>query len=235
MSFCRSEPPSGARAILDAACELFASQGFDAVSISAIAQRAGVSKSNVFHHFANKEALFAAVLQESGEPHADFVEALLAQPGSSMDKLRQLVMFEMQSMFENDRHMRVVMREMIEDGQDGRCERIGQVFQRNIDGVLGLIRQGQARGEFRSDLHPAVASLLLCGAMHQFFRCHQMVRYFAEELEARPEPRSLMEYGEDIFKMVSAGLAAMPATAAMPVAGVPEIPETAADAPPAAL
>ena len=48
--------------ILRAAETLFAKHGFGAVSMSAIARRAGVSKANVFHHFATKQALYLAVL-----------------------------------------------------------------------------------------------------------------------------------------------------------------------------
>jgi AcrR family transcriptional regulator len=44
--------------ILRAAMDLFATRGFDGTSISAIARRAGVSRSAVFWHFGNKAALF---------------------------------------------------------------------------------------------------------------------------------------------------------------------------------
>src|SRR3989338_4270790 len=51
--------------ILVAAEELFARQGFDAVSMNAIAEAASVSKANIFHHFESKVALYLAVV-----PHA---------------------------------------------------------------------------------------------------------------------------------------------------------------------
>jgi AcrR family transcriptional regulator len=44
--------------ILRAAMDLFATRGFDGTSISAVARRAGVSRSAVFWHFGNKAALF---------------------------------------------------------------------------------------------------------------------------------------------------------------------------------
>ncbi len=52
------------RALLDAAREVFAADGYAAGSLDHIAQRARVTKGAVYHHFTDKEALFAAVVAE---------------------------------------------------------------------------------------------------------------------------------------------------------------------------
>ncbi|HWR87919.1 MAG TPA: helix-turn-helix domain-containing protein, partial [Acidiferrobacterales bacterium] len=51
--------------ILVVAETLFAEHGFDAVSMNAIAEAAGVSKANVFHHFTCKNDLYIAVLRNA--------------------------------------------------------------------------------------------------------------------------------------------------------------------------
>ena len=50
--------------ILDAALHLFSHQGFRATSIRDIAARARVSTGSVYHHFNDKEELFATLLQQ---------------------------------------------------------------------------------------------------------------------------------------------------------------------------
>lgn len=50
-------------AILGAAYDLFYRQGFNRVSIDAIAERAGVTKRTVYYHFASKDDLAAAALE----------------------------------------------------------------------------------------------------------------------------------------------------------------------------
>ena len=50
--------------ILDSALELFANQGYNAVSTSKIAQHAGVSEGLIFKHFKNKQGLLDAILSD---------------------------------------------------------------------------------------------------------------------------------------------------------------------------
>lgn len=50
--------------VLNAATRLFLELGFDATSMDAIAQQAGVSKQTVYRHFGNKEALLIASIDQ---------------------------------------------------------------------------------------------------------------------------------------------------------------------------
>jgi TetR/AcrR family transcriptional regulator, mexJK operon transcriptional repressor len=63
-SSARAEPKNKAAAILAAAERAFLAGGFGAVSMDAIARAAGVSKATVYAHFAGKEELFGAVVED---------------------------------------------------------------------------------------------------------------------------------------------------------------------------
>jgi AcrR family transcriptional regulator len=52
------------RAVLDAALSLFSHQGYRGTTMREIADRAGVSTGNVYHHFPDKEAIFRELLDE---------------------------------------------------------------------------------------------------------------------------------------------------------------------------
>jgi AcrR family transcriptional regulator len=54
-------------ALLDAARELFARDGYDATSLDAVAARANMTKGAVYHHFAGKRQLFEAVFTREVE------------------------------------------------------------------------------------------------------------------------------------------------------------------------
>jgi AcrR family transcriptional regulator len=50
--------------MLDAAYRLFASQGYGQTSVDGIIAEAGASKGAFYHHFASKEELFRALLED---------------------------------------------------------------------------------------------------------------------------------------------------------------------------
>ena len=58
------------RQILDGANHVFLKHGFDAASMGAIAQQAGVSKGTLYVYFKNKEELFGAIVEDKRREQA---------------------------------------------------------------------------------------------------------------------------------------------------------------------
>ena len=82
----RPKDPEKRAAILEAAKDLFTTRGYDAVSMDAIAQAAGVSKLTVYSHFQDKETLFQEAVKAKCEeqlPHEIFV----ARSGSVREQI----------------------------------------------------------------------------------------------------------------------------------------------------
>lgn len=75
--------------LLEAALELFQRDGVRAVSVEAVARRAGVNKMSVYRCFASKEALIAAYMARLEEDFRRFWEKNLARHGG--DAIRQLL------------------------------------------------------------------------------------------------------------------------------------------------
>ncbi len=65
--------PRTVTALLDAALELFAEQGYGATSIPDICTHAGLTKGAFYSNFANKDALFLALLDRSWERRAEAI------------------------------------------------------------------------------------------------------------------------------------------------------------------
>ena len=61
---------AGEKAILETAVRLFSELGFEGVSMRTVAREAGVSKSNIYHHFESKEALYLAIIRSSAGPRS---------------------------------------------------------------------------------------------------------------------------------------------------------------------
>ena len=80
------------RAVLDAARELFAAQGYEATSTEEIVRSIGVSRGTLYHHFRNKAALFEAVYQEQRVAVAHAIGARLqAADGTSQQQIMRTV------------------------------------------------------------------------------------------------------------------------------------------------
>lgn len=80
----RPRPRRGKRdAILDAAVELLLLNGYDGASMDAVAAHAGVSKTTVYAHFADKLELFKAVIRQGGESLSEQLHPLRHGEGSA--------------------------------------------------------------------------------------------------------------------------------------------------------
>jgi AcrR family transcriptional regulator len=74
--------PATVNALLDAALELFAEQGFGATSIPDISRRAGLTKGAFYSNFANKDALFLALLDRSWARRAEWLRRAVSAVGT---------------------------------------------------------------------------------------------------------------------------------------------------------
>jgi AcrR family transcriptional regulator len=73
----RADARRNRRRILEAAAELVAERGLDAVTMDEVASRAGVAKGTVFHRFGNRAGLAHALIDES---ERELQEAILHGP-----------------------------------------------------------------------------------------------------------------------------------------------------------
>ena len=78
--------------ILESALKLFSRHGYRSTSVREIAEAAGVSTGNVYHHFPDKEQIFKTLLdqywEEIKDPEIPFNRALLA--GAFPDNIEEL-------------------------------------------------------------------------------------------------------------------------------------------------
>jgi len=138
-------------AILEAALELFSSQGYRGTSIREIAEAAGVSTGNVYHHFSDKETIFQTVLGQYWRaiesPDFPFNKALAS--GIFPDNLEQLAVAARESVRLWRRHVALIYVDVVElSGNHIRkfYSEMASRFERFIvthgDAVSGEIRPG---------------------------------------------------------------------------------------------
>ena len=104
------------RLVLDAALRLFSTRGYRATSVRDIAEAAGVSTGNLYHHFPDKEAIFRTLLDEYRDMVASeqfpFFRAL--QTGEFPDNLEDLGFAARDSVRQYRRYMLLIFVDVIE-------------------------------------------------------------------------------------------------------------------------
>lgn len=159
------DPEATRAAILEAAEELVLEKGFSAASMSAIAKRAGVTKSLIHHHFRSKNGLWTEVKMKRFSEYANRQMALLDAQEPTAGLLRE----SMRAYFNFLRHNPQVVRMLawvFLDLQEECVEMDKQLLRAGIE----KISQGQARGELRSDLNPAFILFTFLGIAHHWFQ-----------------------------------------------------------------
>ena len=99
---------TGRQRLLDAAEELFATQGFAATTTRQIAEHAGTSTGAVFYHFPTKDALLEQLIAERS-PHADLDAILARHPGDARAGLRELATAIDQTIAERGEILRIML------------------------------------------------------------------------------------------------------------------------------
>ncbi|MGW6562470.1 TetR/AcrR family transcriptional regulator [Streptomyces hydrogenans] len=152
----RSDGLHNRAALLDAAGAAYAEHGFDA-SIADIARRAGVAKATVFHHFASKDALLAAVLVQRLQKLLDLGERLLEaeEPGAA---LMEFLALSAQQRQQND----LAFARTVEAAG----EQMNEVRDRMFTVLDALVLRAQEAGAVRRDVTGMDVALLMCAPTH---------------------------------------------------------------------
>jgi AcrR family transcriptional regulator len=76
------------QAVLDAAYELFLSQGYSATSMRQVAGRAGLALGGIYNHFASKDEIFQALVIAK-HPYMQILPLLQSAPGDTIEAFLQ--------------------------------------------------------------------------------------------------------------------------------------------------
>ena len=144
--------------LLQHAKNLFVELGYQHTTTGKIAQAAGVTEPVLYRHFESKKALFLEVLREIRQATHDRWLAETGVIDDPLAKLRAIFAMYLGSTLQHAVEYRIMHRTLIEsnDAEIAGCLR---EFYLDIEAMLSdIIRDGQARGVFRAEVHPGVGA-----------------------------------------------------------------------------
>ena len=179
--------------ILATAEKLFAEHGFDAVSMHSIAEQAGVSKANVFHHFTSKNELYIAVLRYACQDGSQHLNDLGSDDAPLAERLGNFARAHLSSLLERGQVTRLSLRELLNDDSRQSQELAEKVYGEKFARFVAILRAGQEAGELRADIDPAMVATVLLGANVFFFEARNVLRHLPEvDFSEQPERYSVM-------------------------------------------
>jgi AcrR family transcriptional regulator len=159
------------RQILDAALKLFSHRGYGATSVQEIAEAAGLSKGNLYHHFPDKETVFRALLdryfQAMSQAEFPFNQALAT--GTFPENLEQIGRAARDMVRDYREYVALIYVDVVEfDGSHVR--KFYEDMASRFDAFLkahGL--EGQLRDKLQEGLSPASAVMLATRIFLNYF------------------------------------------------------------------
>ncbi|MGW2022601.1 TetR/AcrR family transcriptional regulator [Streptomyces decoyicus] len=101
--------------LIDATIDLISTRGYPATSLSAIAERAGLSKAAVLYHFSSKDNLTRAALEQVMEQFGAYVTERVAQAAGPRDAIVAYVRAMIGYQQAHRRQVRVITEMLLDD------------------------------------------------------------------------------------------------------------------------
>lgn len=135
--------------VIDAALRCLDQLGLDKTTVDDIARESSISRATLYRRFGNKEAIFAAALQQQSRPFESEVTAILTGPGSLAERVERLLVWAVIEVPENQ-----LLRRLLDQGQSPTSMQIfNSVFREKIRGLLQpVVSAARLNGELASDL-----------------------------------------------------------------------------------
>jgi TetR/AcrR family transcriptional regulator len=197
-------------AILDAATELFARQGLEATSIKSIGAAAGVNPALLYYYFADKTALYRAVIDRIMERFPAQLVVTATMADSPASGLAAIVRQQAEVFLAQPLLPRLIARELADHDATHATPIIRDTVRRLIAAITGLIRAGQAAGEFRPDLRPELAAISVLSQVNWFCIAGPVVEIVLDQPGITRDPLALRGFADHVVRFSMAGLQAMP-------------------------
>ena len=168
-------------AVFRAAATLFSAKGFDGVSVDDIAALAGVNKAMIYYHFADKLALYRAVVTDMLMAVGEKVAAIAESPVTPSTKIDRFVENFVRLADARPWFPTLMMREISEGAPHLDLETLGHIRSVFL-GFARILKEGEAAGKFRA-IPPILAYTSIVGPL--------MMNAARERIALRPERQHL--------------------------------------------
>jgi AcrR family transcriptional regulator len=159
----RGRPGYDQQGILEVAVAAFNEFGYDATSMGVLADRLGLSKSAIYHHFASKDEILERALDQALGSLEGVLDEPGASEGSAADRLDHVLRGAVHVLVDRLPYVTLLLRVR----GNTEIERTALARRRAFDRrVMGLVEAAQAEGSLRTDIDGRIVERLLFGMIN---------------------------------------------------------------------
>lgn len=153
-------------AILRAAIKVFARNGYFNSKVSDIAGEAGIADGTVYLYFKSKDEILHSIFDRAMAEFIDEGKRELSAISSPADKLKRVAELHLEKLGA-DRELAIVFQVELRGSTKHMQEFSAAGFSEYLDIIRKTIEEGQAAGDFRTDIKPVVAAKVLYGSLDE--------------------------------------------------------------------
>lgn len=159
------------------ATRLFAERGYEGASMGDLAERVGLRKASLFHHFPSKDVLYATVLTQLMDGVKGAITGAAMAEGSFSDRLDGLNDALTSTLSAQPHAARLLIREAMDAGPVMK-DSLGRTINEVLTAGLEFAKQGQRDGSFNPELDPTQLIVSLIGIHFMPFAIGDIVERF---------------------------------------------------------
>lgn len=176
--------------IVQAALEVIGEKGVRALTITALANSAGMSEANIYRHFSGKDEIFSALADYIGSEVMGKAATVAGGSRKPLEKLETIFFSHITIIAEHPGIPRFVFSDDVHLTYRDLSEALALRIGRYVETIAGIIAAGIAEGELKTGLSPHETALTLLG-MIQFTALRWTISNASFEI--RPEAEKLWQ------------------------------------------
>jgi TetR/AcrR family transcriptional regulator, fatty acid metabolism regulator protein len=177
--------------IIQAAIEVFSKKGFQAATISEIAEKARVAEGGIYQYFKNKEDLFFSIPIEKTKEFRTQLDLHLEGISGAFNKIRKFVWYFLYFFKVNPEYGRTLMLEIRVSKSFAKTDTY-DFLKSSVSQVLQIITEGQEEGTIRKDTDIYVLRHLVLGTLE-----HIVSRWLLKD-----EKYDLLEHHQEVSRLI---------------------------------
>lgn len=163
--------------ILVEATRLFAERGYEGASMGDLAERVGLRKASLFHHFPSKDVLYATVLTDLMENVRTAIMSAAMAEGSFAERLDAITDSVTTTLGAQPHAARLLVREAMDWGPVMR-DSLGRIVNDVLSAALEFAKAGQREGVFNPDADLTHVVVSMIGVHMMPFAISEIVERF---------------------------------------------------------